>query len=196
MERLGILITIGAVAVAGITGGALEPASAVQIFGFATIVVVQLLALLRQSATVDKLDQAAVKVGEVKEALAVSNAEVAGKLNDATTKVDEVKTTLATNDAKTSEQIGQIVAVGLETKKTIDVVHSLVNSAMTTALRSSATALRRVAQMTRDPEDGEAADLAEQALARHESNQIKADAVPETSEPLHPEIPHTTDPPQ
>lgn len=54
-----------------------------------------------------------------------------------------------------------------EVAKVADKTHALVNSAMATQLRVGAVALRRVAELTGNPDDLIAANLAEAAYQQH-----------------------------
>jgi len=60
--------------------------------------------------------------------------------------------------------------------KTAESVHILVNSSMSAQLKISAVALRRVADLTRHPDDAAAAELAEKLLAEHEAKQKLVDS--------------------
>ncbi len=55
-------------------------------------------------------------------------------------------------------------------------IHQLVNSAFTTQLKLTAVALRRVADLTKHPDDIKAATLAEKLLSDREDEQKKIDA--------------------
>lgn len=79
--------------------------------------------------------------------------EVAARLQ----KVEEERIIAAKN---TETKINEIVKVGA-------ITHSLVNSAMGVQLKINAVALKRLAELTNDPKDIEAADLAEIALQQH-----------------------------
>lgn len=63
--------------------------------------------------------------------------------------------------------------------KTGEQVHALVNSNMGTQLKLNAITLRRLAIITKDPIDVDAAMLAEKLLQEHEAKQAVADAVPQ-----------------
>ena len=60
--------------------------------------------------------------------------------------------------------------------KVTDATHTLVNSNMGVALRSSSVALRRVADLTGKPEDDKLATAAEKMLSEHESRQAVVDS--------------------
>jgi hypothetical protein len=62
--------------------------------------------------------------------------------------------------------------------KTSNDTHILVNSNMGISLKTSAVALRRVADLTGDPDDVSAAEVAEKALQEHEAKQDKVDSQP------------------
>ena len=61
--------------------------------------------------------------------------------------------------------------------KVTDATHILVNSNMGIALRASAVALRRVADLTGKSEDGVLAKTAERMLSEHESRQAVVDKI-------------------
>ena len=84
-------------------------------------------------------------------------------------KVAEVKSDLAASDAKTVAQLNKMEVTGEKT-------HILVNSNMGVQLKLSAAALRRLANLTSDPDDVEAATLAETMLAEHNKKQAIVDA--------------------
>jgi len=68
------------------------------------------------------------------------------------------------------------VAARLESvAKTTESVHILVNSSMSAQLRISALALRRIAGMTSNKTDIEAAELAERLFQDHERKQQRVD---------------------
>lgn len=76
-------------------------------------------------------------------------------------------------NAKMADEVKEKLEV---VAKTNDKIHTLVNSAMTTALRTAAIALRRVADMTQKEGDVKAADMADKLLAEHEEKQRTVDA--------------------
>lgn len=86
----------------------------------------------------------------------------------AAVKVEEVRTALKTSDAKTEDSLEEI-------KQTGEAVHVLVNSSMSAQLKISAVALKRIAVMTKDPDDIAAAELAEKLLKEHDDKQNKVD---------------------
>lgn len=66
--------------------------------------------------------------------------------------------------------------------KTGDAVHTLVNSNFGVQLNIAAIALRRVADLTKEPSDIKAANIADKALADHESRQAVVDSEEKTDE--------------
>lgn len=66
--------------------------------------------------------------------------------------VKEVKTTLATTGSATEVKLNEIAQVGVA-------VHTLVNSNMGAQLKLNAVVSRRLAEITKDKEDIEAAEL-------------------------------------
>jgi len=112
-----------------------------------------------------------VRLNKLTEQAAVASKAAAGKVEEvgrkaevAAGKVEEVKKTLVAETARQSEKLDGIAEVGRA-------VHTLVNSSMSNQLKVSMIALRRVAHMTRDPEDMAAAELAEQAYHDQEEKQ-------------------------
>jgi hypothetical protein len=87
---------------------------------------------------------------------------VATTAKDAAAKVDEVKTTLETTTTNTDGKLNTI--------------HTLVNGAMTDQMRLLAVALKRAADMSGDPEDIKAAELAEESYRRHRARQAAVPA--------------------
>ena len=79
-------------------------------------------------------------------------------------KVEAVRTDLAINTEANSEKLDGLT----ETNKQI---HTLVNSNMGVQLEISAVFARRIAVITKDPEDLKAADLAERYLKEHQEKQ-------------------------
>lgn len=75
-------------------------------------------------------------------------------------KVEIVKTTLDEAKEEIVEKVDEIVV-------TTDKVHGLVNSNMAIQLKISAVALRRLADLTKNPTDIQAAELAEASLEEH-----------------------------
>ncbi len=106
---------------------------------------------MRTRATIKKTaDDAAVKVEEVKK-----------NTQKAAVKVEEVKETLQTTSMATSNKLEAIAKMG-------ESIHTLVNSNMLAQLKISMVALSRVADVTNDPKDRAAAELAEKLYREHE----------------------------
>lgn len=80
-----------------------------------------------------------------------------------------VKETLAQNTQATDGKLAGLADVAAKT-------HLLVNSAMAAALKSTAVALRRIAEITKDPADLQAAEVAELASGEHAVKQAAVDA--------------------
>jgi hypothetical protein len=87
----------------------------------------------------------------------------------AAVKVDEVKQDLQSTDAKQDAKLDEITKTG-------DAIHTLVNSAMGQQLKVAAVALRRIADITKHPDDAAAAELAEKGLREHEVKQQVVDS--------------------
>jgi hypothetical protein len=134
-----------------------------------------ILTLIAQSAIVyllvsmnHRLATAAVEVQQVKAVLATST-------RDAAVEADEVKVALAASTEAGDAKLDNLAKVAAETQKTTENVHTLVNSAMSNQLKIAAVALRRVAELTKHPDDVAAADLAEQSYHDHEKKQAIID---------------------
>jgi hypothetical protein len=84
-------------------------------------------------------------------------------------KVEAVKVTLATATSATKAQLDGIADVGHKT-------HTLVNNAMGVQLKLNAVISRRLAGMTGESADIEAAKAAESLYAEHMAKQAKVDA--------------------
>ena len=100
---------------------------------------------------------------------AVEVQAVAEKAKEAAAEVKEVKVALKETTANTDAKLDNIAKVG-------EAVHTLVNSSMSAQLKISAVALRRIAEMTRHPEDDAAAQLAEKLDREHTVKQAVVDA--------------------
>ncbi len=88
---------------------------------------------------------------------------------DAAVKVDDVKVTLKEANDATTVKLDSIAEVGLRTEK-------YCNSAMGRALRMTAGTARAKADITHDPVDIVAADLAERESGDHEKKQSEMDS--------------------
>lgn len=84
-------------------------------------------------------------------------------------KASQVATTLATHNEATAEKLDSLA-------KTTDATHTLVNSNMGAQLNLTAVALRRIADLTKDPADIQAAEGAEGLYAAHVTKQAVVDA--------------------
>ena len=83
-------------------------------------------------------------------------------------KTEEVRQTLTHNDEHINEKLTELAV-------TTDKVHTLVNSNMGLQLKISASALRRVAELTNDKADIDIATEAERLSKDHESKQATVD---------------------
>lgn len=98
-----------------------------------------------------------VKLNHKTDDAALQRRRASDKQDEAAAKVDEVKIAATAATQHIAQQLSAIKAVG-------DMTHGLVNSGMTVQLQISAVALRRVADLTKHPDDVAAADIAEEAL--------------------------------
>src|SRR5678816_499543 len=83
-------------------------------------------------------------------------------------KVEEVKTTLETNTTHTDEKLADIAKQASDT-------HSLVNSGSLVQLKINERSARRLAGITKDPEDIKDLEAAERMVREHEAKQAKVD---------------------
>jgi len=148
--QTGVLIAISSIVAVGVLGVVFSKENATQIIGFCSITVVSLLALLQGIIAATKVQETAVK------------------LDEAAVKVEQVKQTLHDESAKTEEKLMSLAKVTKDT-------HTLVNSNMGIQLTISATALRRLADITGNGADAAAAKIAEDSLHEHEAKQRVVD---------------------
>jgi hypothetical protein len=112
---------------------------------------------------------AATKVEEVRvQAVELKEQQEAARV-EAATKAEEVKTTLEQATVVQSELMDSLKKTGEETKKTGLLTHDLVNSASLVQLKLYAVAAQRIADLTKDPADVEAAKVAEKLHHEHEA---------------------------
>ena len=94
-------------------------------------------------------------------------------------KAEEVKTALEEGAIERQHNAEEVKKALQATNKTQDQklssIHTLVNSNMGAQLKISAIALRRVADLTKHPNDVAAADVAEKLLDEHEAKQATVD---------------------
>jgi hypothetical protein len=117
----------------------------------------------KQVIAAQKVEQVAIK----QESAAKATAD---KLNDAAGKVAEVKDALKASDETTANKLDDIAKTG-------EAIHVLVNSSMSAQLKISMIALKRVAELTRHPDDLAASQLAEKLYHEHEAKQAKVDGM-------------------
>jgi hypothetical protein len=90
------------------------------------------------------------------------------KVEEVATKAEKVKQTLDESTKRTDGKLDNLA-------KTTDATHVLVNSASLVNLRLYAVAARRIATLTNDQADLEAAVLAEKLVTEHEKKQRTVD---------------------
>lgn len=132
-------------------------------FGFLTAVATGIIGVYMVKAN-QKAEAAAVEVEQVKVAAAASDK-----------KVDAVADTLLRTTITASEVAEKHDAKLNDIAKTGEKTHTLVNSNMGVQLRLNAVLSRRLADMTKEPADIDAANLAEQLLSAHEGKQSIVD---------------------
>jgi len=122
---------------------------------------------LEAKAEQDKIDKEEVR-------LAVR--DVADKAVVAVGKVEEVKQTLNETTKVSDRKMNELSRVAIESQKTGEAIHVLVNSSMSAQLKISMIALRRIAEMTSNQDDKAAASLAEKLFHEHEGKQAQVDS--------------------
>ncbi len=143
-----VLVAIVVIVAAGIVGVIWSPANTVQILGFCTLITVSLLALLQRD-----------KVAQVLADKVAGTAE--GVAEKVTLRAAELKSALAESDEK---KLVRLEAMN----KTVEATHQLVNSGALIQLRLTAVLSRRLAELTKAPEDALAADRAEELVRQQE----------------------------
>lgn len=116
----------------------------------------------------------------VKTAVDTAGATAAVAADKASDRTEEVRDELKLTASTTSQKLGALKSIATDT-------HTLVNSNMEKALLISAIALRRVASMSNDVGDIDAANVAEAALAEHRKKQKIVDAAVERREEKTPD---------
>lgn len=96
--------------------------------------------------------------------------------------VREVKDTVKVASAHAVTAAAQVHSVAAKTDKKLDEIsktatdtHTLVNSNMAVQLKLHAVTARRLSEITKDPVDIKAAELAEQLVSEHETKQDLVD---------------------
>lgn len=89
-------------------------------------------------------------------------------------KVAEVAVTAKASEAK----VNHLALVAAHTQQTAQAVHTLVNSATGVQLKSNAILARRLADLTKDPADAQAATESERLYNEHQTKQATVDANP------------------
>ncbi len=131
----------------------------------------QALTAYMQSLTREAVQEAKVAIDETGEKAEASAKKAEKAVVSAKKEVERVKTALVESNETQAEKISDL-------KTTADSTHLLVNSSMAAQLKISAIALRRLADLTKNPDDIAAAELAEKNLKAHEIKQDKVDAIP------------------
>lgn len=168
-QKSGILLLLGVVAIGAVGTAAYRPESGVQVFGFCTLIVVQLLALLRQTDNADKVQEAneentknlAIVAARVEKVRAVAEnvtRTAAVKAEEIAAKVEQVSADLASNTAATISS-GQGIA---SMKTVVNATNVLINGKMEAQLLLTKNISRRLANVTKAKADIDAADLASQ----------------------------------
>lgn len=90
-------------------------------------------------------------------------------------RAEEALTVQGVRNEVGDRRLDNLTTLAEAAKQTGEAVHVLVNSKMLTQLRISAVALRRVADLTGDPDDRQAAILAEQEYRAQQARQRALD---------------------
>lgn len=117
----------------------------------------------------------AIIAGVVTCVLAYIGQRAASKAQEAATRVEEVRATLEDTTKVTDTKLNDIAEVTTNTNKTASEVHTLVNSNMEVQLKISMVALRRLSQLTKDPDDIAAFEAAEKLYKEHIEKQSEVD---------------------
>lgn len=106
---------------------------------------------------------------------AAAQTEVAARVVQVAVNTEEVRATLQANTAVSRKEMAGL-------KEVADKTHEAVNGSMGIQLKLNWTMAARLAKLTDDPVDIEAASLAEAAYKAHEENSTKKHASPENGE--------------
>lgn len=113
--------------------------------------------------------------------MAFLSAKVLAGQKKAAEKVAEVASDLKASSSDSNTKLDGLIAQSADQTKVMDATHTLVNNAMAAQLRLNKAVTRRLANMTGDPIDIEAADVAEIAYDEHQKKQQVVDAVDKVS---------------
>lgn len=152
-----ILLAVVVILALGVAGTVLSPANTINIIGFCTLTITSLVTLLKADTAAVKSDEAATKA----DAAAAEAAAAAAK-------TAQVKEDLKQTNIRRKAQLDHIEATGEKT-------HTLANANMGAQLRLNVIASRRLADLTGEPADMAAANLAEKTLREHEAKQAAVD---------------------
>jgi hypothetical protein len=130
-------------------------------------------------ATADKLKgmatSAAQAADDVKTTLRQTTAASNEKLKNVAGMAEEVRTTLKSSTQSSNDKLDDVAATLTGKLDTIglvaDATHTLVNGNMSVQMKLASVALRRIADLTNEPDDEKAAELAEKAYAEHQAKQ-------------------------
>lgn len=98
------------------------------------------------------------------------------KVDEAAVKVEKVKMALKTENARTDGKLNELLNKADASARTGDATHALVNSAMIRQLQLHAVMARRMAEITGEQADRDAAVAAEQAYEQQKMKQATLDA--------------------
>jgi hypothetical protein len=117
------------------------------------------------------------ELGEAREDARIERERLAAKeVREVKAAAVEVKDTLKETTKAQTEGMKSLTQIATDTQKTGALTHDLVNSASLVQLRLYAVAARRIADLTKEPADLEAAATAEKLHHEHEIKQQQATA--------------------
>ena len=122
-----------------------------------------------------KLNIAATKAAVKVETATLAVKEVKATLENVTVGHDELLNSMADQVSIQGDKIDVAARVGEEAARVGRDNHTLLNSNMGAQLKIGAVALRRLAELTKHPDDLAAASLAEKLLSDHEAKQAVVD---------------------
>ena len=147
---VALIIAIPVIVIASIVGIIFSSQNTVPIIGFASVICASIFQSLQQAKAAVKVEEVALQAKTV-----VSNTEEVAKLaKDTAAKVETARKLLEKNTQATAEVLGSLADVTTAT-------HILVNSKMTEQLKLTADVSRRLANLTENKEDEQAAEKAE-----------------------------------
>ncbi len=129
--------------------------------------------MANQVVVAAKVEEVASKAETAKVDLQANQVVVAAKVEEVARKTEAVKTILEASGEVNDKKLDNLSKVAKAT-------HVLVNSNMAVQLRLNQAVTRRLADITKDPVDVKAAELAEKMYIEHQGKQREVDEQPGT----------------